>query len=130
MSAKLRETQKSDSAAAALGKLQRLSRNFQYLHTECGLIRTALNGLASDLAEPQNLLKQALADAAALNFTVHEDGSVSYPATEVADLTGAKKEAPAARSRAAPASRWNRRPRRAGAVAALPWLLGLQATEP
>ncbi|MEU3908956.1 alpha/beta hydrolase [Streptomyces goshikiensis] len=94
MSAKLRETQKSESAAAALGKLQRLSRNFQYLHTECGLIRTVLNGLAGDLAEPQNQLKQALADAAALNFTVHEDGSVSYPATEVEDLTGAKKQAP------------------------------------
>ncbi|MEV7280988.1 alpha/beta hydrolase [Streptomyces sp. NPDC093111] len=94
MSAKLRETQKSESADAALGRLQRLSRNFQYLHTECGLVRTALNGLASDLAEPQNRLKQALADAAALNFTVHEDGSVSYPATEVQDLTGAKKQAP------------------------------------
>ncbi|MEU4732363.1 alpha/beta hydrolase [Streptomyces sp. NPDC023588] len=94
MSAKLRETQQSESAQAALGRLQRLSRNFQYLHTECGLVRTVLNGLAADLAEPKNQLKQALADAAALNFTVHEDGSVSYPATEVADLTGAKKQAP------------------------------------
>lgn len=94
MSAKLRETQDSASADAALGRLQRLSRNFQYLHTECGLVRTTLNGLAGDLAEPQNQLKQALADAAALNFTVHEDGSVSYPPTEVEDLTGAKKEAP------------------------------------
>ncbi|WP_046775747.1 alpha/beta hydrolase [Streptomyces yangpuensis] len=94
MSAKLRETQQSESAEAALGRLQRLSRNFQYLHSECGLVRTALNGLASDLAEPQNQLKQALADAAALNFTVHDDGSVSYPAAEVEDLTGAKKEAP------------------------------------
>ncbi|MGW7453947.1 alpha/beta hydrolase [Streptomyces sp. NPDC054787] len=94
MSAKLRETQQSESAEAALGRIQRLSRNFQYLHTECGLVRTVLNGLAADLAEPKNQLKQALADAAALNFTVHEDGSVSYPATEVADLTGAKKQAP------------------------------------
>ncbi|MFF7443383.1 hypothetical protein ACFZAQ_35520, partial [Streptomyces sp. NPDC008122] len=94
MSAKLRETQESESAEAALGRLQRLSRNFQYLHSECGLVRTALNGLAADLAEPQNHLKQALADAAALNFTVHEDGSVSYPAAEVEDLTGTKKEAP------------------------------------
>ncbi|MFJ3979488.1 alpha/beta hydrolase [Streptomyces sp. NPDC090021] len=94
MSAKLRETQESESAEAALGRLQRLSRNFQYLHSECGLVRTALNGLASDLVEPQTQLKQALADAAALNFTVHDDGSVSYPAAEVEDLTGAKKEAP------------------------------------
>lgn len=94
MSTKLRDTQESESAAAALGRLQRLSRNFQYLHGECGLVRTALNGLAADLAEPQTQLKQALADAAAHNLTVHEDGSVSYPAAEVADLTGAKKEAP------------------------------------
>ncbi|MBD3546614.1 alpha/beta hydrolase [Streptomyces sp. JV180] len=93
MSAKLRETQESESAEAALRGLRRLSRNFQYLQTECGLVRTALNGLAGDLAEPQSQLKQALDDAAALNFTVREDGSVSYPATEVADMTGAKREA-------------------------------------
>ncbi|MEU3686861.1 alpha/beta hydrolase [Streptomyces narbonensis] len=94
MSAKLRETQESESAEAALGRLQRLSRNFHYLHSECGLVRTALNGLAADLAEPQNQLKQALAEAAALKFTVNADGSVTFPATEVADLTGATKEAP------------------------------------
>ncbi|MFD5324181.1 alpha/beta hydrolase [Streptomyces sp. NPDC127092] len=94
MSAKLRETQESESAAAAVGRLQRLSRNVQYLHSECGLVRTTLNGLAGDLAEPQTQLKQALADAAALNLTVHADGSVSYPAAEVEDLAGAKKEAP------------------------------------
>lgn len=98
MSAKLRETQESDSAEAALGRLRRLSRNFQYLQTECGLVRTALNGLAGDLAEPQNQLKRALADAAALNFTVHEDGSVSYPAVEVEDATGTKQEAPGGKS--------------------------------
>ncbi|EHM29267.1 MULTISPECIES: alpha/beta hydrolase [Streptomyces] len=94
MSAKLRETQESDSAEAALGRLRRLSRNFQYVQTECGLVRTALNGLAGDLVDPQNQLKQALEDAASLNFTVHEDGSVSYPAVKVDDLTGAKQEAP------------------------------------
>ncbi|NUK10761.1 hypothetical protein HRW23_01170 [Streptomyces lunaelactis] len=94
MSAKLRETQESESAEAALGRLKRLSRNYQYLHTECGLVRTALNGLASDLAEPQRQLKQTLEDAAGENFTVHEDGSISYPAAEVQDLTGAKKEVP------------------------------------
>lgn len=94
MSAKLRETQESDSAEAALGRLRRLSRNFQYVQTECGLVRTALNGLAGDLVGPQNQLRQALEDAASLNFTVHEDGSVSYPAVKVDDLTGAKQEAP------------------------------------
>ncbi|MDT0489921.1 alpha/beta hydrolase [Streptomyces griseus] len=99
MSAKLRETQESDAAEAALGRLRRLSRNFQYVHTECGLVRTALNGLAGDLAEPQNQLRRALADAAALNFTVHADGSVSYPAVEVEDVTGAKQETPGSRAR-------------------------------
>ncbi|WP_030584478.1 alpha/beta hydrolase [Streptomyces anulatus] len=93
MSAKLRETEESDTAEAALGRLRRLSRNFQYVHTECGLVRTALNGLAGDLADPQRQLKQALEDAASLNFTVHEDGSVSYPAAEVEDATGAKRDA-------------------------------------
>ncbi|WP_274031987.1 alpha/beta hydrolase [Streptomyces sp. MMBL 11-1] len=99
MSAKLRATQESGSAEAALGRIRRLSRNFQYVQTECGLVRTALNGLAGDLSDPQRQLKQALEDAAALNFTVHEDGSVSYPAVKVDDLTGAKKEAPGGSSR-------------------------------
>ncbi|MER6020913.1 alpha/beta hydrolase [Streptomyces anulatus] len=94
MSAKLRETQESDSAEAALSRLRRLSRNFQYVQTECGLVRTALNGLAGDLADPQRQLKHALEDAASLGFTVHDDGSVSYPAVKVDDLTGAKPEAP------------------------------------
>lgn len=40
-------------------------------------------------------MKQALEDAASLNFTVHEDGSVSYPAAEVQDVTGAKQDASA-----------------------------------
>ncbi|MFJ9621094.1 alpha/beta hydrolase [Streptomyces sp. NPDC101181] len=99
MSAKLRETEESDTAEVAVRRLRRLSRNFQYVHTECGLVRTALNGLAGDLAEPQGRLKQALADAAALNFTVHEDGSVSYPAAEVEDLAGQKQDAPGGRAR-------------------------------
>ncbi|MFF9475345.1 alpha/beta hydrolase [Streptomyces roseolus] len=94
MSAKLRETQESESAEAALGRLKRLSRNFQYLHSECGLVRTTLNGLAVDLAEPQTQLKNALADASAQGLTVHEDGSVSYPAAEVTDLAGTAKQAP------------------------------------
>ncbi len=94
MSAKLRETQESQSAEAALGRLKRLSRNFHYLHSECGLVRTTLNGLAADLAEPQTQLKNALADASAQGLTVHEDGSVSYPAAEVTDLAGTAKQAP------------------------------------
>ncbi|MBT2524067.1 hypothetical protein J7E91_01135 [Streptomyces sp. ISL-99] len=93
MTAKLRETQKSDSAEAALKRLERLSRNFQYVHTEAGLIRTALNGLASELAGPQEQLARALEDAESLKFTVHSDGSVSYPAAVGETLLG-KKEQP------------------------------------
>ncbi|WP_251060251.1 alpha/beta hydrolase [Streptomyces sp. ISL-100] len=92
MTAKLRETQKSDAAEAALKRLERLSRNFQYVHTEAGLIRTALNGLASELAGPQQQLRQALEDARNLKFTVHEDGSVSYPAAAGETLLGKKEE--------------------------------------
>ncbi|MGA5557776.1 alpha/beta hydrolase [Streptomyces lavendulocolor] len=88
MTARLRETQDSRSAAAALARLQRLSRNYQYLHTECGLIRTTLNALAADLAVPQRQLRQALDEAAELRFTVHEDGSVSFPAATAATLAG------------------------------------------
>ncbi|MFJ7208509.1 alpha/beta hydrolase [Streptomyces sp. NPDC098789] len=79
--AKIRGTQTGMAASGAIVNLEGLSRNYQYLHTECGLIRTALNGLAAELAAPQRKLKQALEDAAGLKFTVHPDGSVEYPAT-------------------------------------------------
>lgn len=94
MTKQLRETQESESAEKALERLRRLSRNFQYVHSECGLVRTALNGLAADLAEPQRLLKDALADAASMNLTVNEDGSVGYPAAEVENIAGDKRQVP------------------------------------
>lgn len=81
MRARIHETQKSRTAEGAVGDLGRLSRNYQYLHTECGLIRTALDGLATELAAPQKKLKQALEDAENLKFTVQPDGSVKYPTT-------------------------------------------------
>ncbi|MFV0129386.1 alpha/beta hydrolase [Streptomyces sp. HMX112] len=93
MLANLRATQKGDTADTATKSLEQLSRNYQYLHTECGLIRTALNGLATELAGPQKKLKQALEDAENLKFTVHADGSVEYPAsaaTPVPYAPGAK----------------------------------------
>ncbi|MCX4691288.1 alpha/beta hydrolase [Streptomyces sp. NBC_01408] len=80
MLAKLRDTQTAQTADAALGDLSRLARNFQYIHAECGLVRTALNGFAAEVATPQSLLKAALEDAEGYGFTVHQDGSVSYPA--------------------------------------------------
>ncbi|MFI9587115.1 alpha/beta hydrolase [Streptomyces sp. NPDC052236] len=78
MLGKLRETQKGQTADAAIGDLTRLSRNYQYIHTECGLIRTALNGLAAEMAGPQGKLKRTLADVPK-TFTVKPDGSVTYP---------------------------------------------------
>ncbi|MFF3605106.1 alpha/beta hydrolase [Streptomyces sp. NPDC002463] len=79
MFAKIHDTQKGEAASKAGGDVQQLSRNYQYLHTECGLIRTALNGLAAELAAPQKKLKQALEDAENLKFTVNADGTVTYP---------------------------------------------------
>ncbi|MFF1464522.1 alpha/beta hydrolase [Streptomyces sp. NPDC058330] len=76
----LRETQQGAAAESAAARLRRLNRNFQYVHTECGLIRTTLNSLAHEMKAQQRALMLALEDAAALKFTVHADGSVSYPA--------------------------------------------------
>ncbi|ROQ81620.1 alpha/beta hydrolase family protein [Streptomyces sp. CEV 2-1] len=75
----LRETQQGAAADAAVGRLQRLGRNLQYVYTECGLVRTALNSLAHEMRAQQRVLRDALDDAEALRFTVHADGSVTYP---------------------------------------------------
>ncbi|MFE7127743.1 alpha/beta hydrolase [Streptomyces sp. NPDC057617] len=75
----LETTQEGEAADAAVARLAELSRNFQYAYTECGLVRTTLNSLAQELRAPQRRLRAALDDAAGLKFTVHADGSVSYP---------------------------------------------------
>ncbi|MEE1737320.1 alpha/beta hydrolase [Streptomyces sp. BE147] len=75
----LRETQQGEAAEAAVLRLRRLALNFQYVYTECGLLRTALNSLAHEMKAQQQALQDALDDAAALKFTVHADGSVTYP---------------------------------------------------
>ncbi|MFB7311378.1 alpha/beta hydrolase [Streptomyces sp. NPDC056192] len=72
-------TQQGEAADAAVARLRQLSRNFQYVYTECGLLRTALNSLAHEMRAQQWALQGALADADALKFTVHLDGSVTYP---------------------------------------------------
>ncbi|MFD7429544.1 alpha/beta hydrolase [Streptomyces sp. NPDC059818] len=76
----LRETQQGAAADAAVGRLRQLGRNLQYVYTECGLVRTALNSLAHEMRAQQRVLRDALDDAEALRFTVHADGSVTYPA--------------------------------------------------
>ncbi|MGW5776032.1 alpha/beta hydrolase [Streptomyces sp. NPDC003863] len=77
---KLTDVTKGMATTSAALRLGRLSRNYQYIHTECGLLQVSLSGLAEELAVPQRNLLDALADAQALGFTVHPDGSVSYPA--------------------------------------------------
>ncbi|WP_326827635.1 alpha/beta hydrolase [Streptomyces sp. NBC_01751] len=75
----LRGTQQGEAADAAVTRLRQLSRNFQYVYTECGLLRTALNSLAHEMRVQQRSLQEALGDADALKLTVHADGSVTYP---------------------------------------------------
>ncbi|MEU8101991.1 alpha/beta hydrolase [Streptomyces rubiginosohelvolus] len=76
----LRDTQRGEAPDAAVRRLRRLGMNFQYIYTECGLLRTTLNSLAHEIKAQQRVLQGALDDAAALRFTVHADGSVTYPA--------------------------------------------------
>ncbi|MGW1468248.1 alpha/beta hydrolase [Streptomyces sp. NPDC002308] len=78
----LRETQEGEAVEAALTRLRGLARNFQYVHTETGLVRTALNSLAHEVRAHQRSVREALEDAERLKFTVHADGSVSYPEKE------------------------------------------------
>ncbi|MFJ6698577.1 alpha/beta hydrolase [Streptomyces sp. NPDC091272] len=80
MTAGLAATQEGKAADAAIVRLKDLNRNFAYIHTECGLIRTTLNSLSYELRTPQRNLKDALEEAGTLGFTVNPDGSVSYPA--------------------------------------------------
>ncbi|MGW3802829.1 alpha/beta hydrolase [Streptomyces clavifer] len=76
----LRDTQQGDAATAAVARLRQLSRNLQYVYTECGLLRTTLNSLAHELKAQQRVLADALDDAVTLKFTVRADGAVTYPA--------------------------------------------------
>ncbi|MFD7529143.1 alpha/beta hydrolase [Streptomyces sp. NPDC059849] len=68
------------AARAALRELAGLSKNFQYVQTECGLASTALNGFAFDMAVARRKLIAAVEDARANRCTVNADGSVSFPA--------------------------------------------------
>ncbi|MEU4798529.1 alpha/beta hydrolase [Streptomyces sp. NPDC023327] len=90
MSGALSKTQESESAQAAVRRLKRLERNFHYVQTESGLIRSTLHGLAQELGAPQRQLKDALDDAAALSYTVNADGSIDYPAGGESPVTGQK----------------------------------------
>lgn len=76
----LGDTQEGLATTATLARLGRLVQNFQYIHVECGLIQASLSGLAQELVAPKKRLLEALVEAEARSFKVHDDGSVSYPA--------------------------------------------------
>ncbi|MFI0009991.1 alpha/beta hydrolase [Streptomyces globisporus] len=76
----LRSEVKGDAAGAAHEQLKKLSKNFHYVQTECGLVSTALNGFAFDVAAAKRKLEAAMEDARADGCTVNANGSVSYPA--------------------------------------------------
>ncbi|APS23800.1 hypothetical protein TK78_22345 [Streptomyces sp. Tue 6075] len=76
----LRSEVKGDAAGAAHEQLKKLASNFHYVQTECGLVRTALNGFAFDIAAAKRKLEAAMEDARADGCTVNANGSVSYPA--------------------------------------------------
>ncbi|WP_405821155.1 alpha/beta hydrolase [Streptomyces sp. NBC_00838] len=86
----LTATQEGEAARAAVGRLRALGKNFQYIYTECGLVRTTLNSLAQDLRGSQRRLRDALDEAAGLRLTVRTDGSVSYPEAGEDPLTKEK----------------------------------------
>ncbi|MFJ4883725.1 alpha/beta hydrolase [Streptomyces sp. NPDC088731] len=88
MSGRLARTQDSESARAAVKRLKRLSENYHYIHTETGLVRGALDGLASELGPPQRRLREALDEAASLGYTVNDNGSIDYPPGGKNELTG------------------------------------------
>lgn len=80
ISVELRNQLEGEAAKAAVEELKSLSKNFHYTQTECGLVSTALNGFAFDIAVAKRKLEAAMEDARADGCTVNANGSVSYPA--------------------------------------------------
>ncbi len=75
----MRNTLEGATAKAAIKQLSLLTENFHYVQVECGLIGTALEGFAYDLAAAKRKLDAAVEAAQAEKFTVNSDGTVSYP---------------------------------------------------
>ncbi|MFD0419429.1 alpha/beta hydrolase [Streptomyces sp. NPDC127108] len=90
MSGSLSKTQEGESAKSAVKRLKRLSKNFHYIHTETGLIRGAVDGLATELESPRRRLRSALDEAASHGYKVNTDGTIDYPAGGENGITGAK----------------------------------------
>ncbi|MEV4880207.1 alpha/beta hydrolase [Streptomyces cyaneofuscatus] len=90
ITAGIRRRLKGESADASLKELGHLAKNFHYMQTECGLVSTALNGFAFDMALAKRKLDTALEDAQANSCTVNANGSVNFPPGQ---KPGAEKEA-------------------------------------
>ncbi|MEW1610499.1 MULTISPECIES: alpha/beta hydrolase [unclassified Streptomyces] len=80
ISAGIRNKLEGEAATNAQQALKDLSQNFHYTQTECGLVSTALNAFAFDMAVVKRKMEAAIDDAGADGCTVNPDGSVSYPA--------------------------------------------------
>ncbi|MFJ9109198.1 alpha/beta hydrolase [Streptomyces sp. NPDC102283] len=80
ISVELRNQLEGEAAKAAVEELKSLSKNFHYTQTECGLVSTALNGFAFDIAVAKRKLEAAMEDARAGGCTVNANGSISFPA--------------------------------------------------
>ncbi|MEV4917800.1 alpha/beta hydrolase [Streptomyces tirandamycinicus] len=76
----IRNRLRGEAAGAALQQLRELSKNLHYVQVECGIVSTALNGFAFDMAVAKRKLEAAIEDARAGNCMVNANGSVSYPA--------------------------------------------------
>jgi uncharacterized protein YukE len=76
----MRKTLQGDAAEASQRQLRSLAKNFHYIQTECGVVSTALNGFAYDMAAAKRKLDAAIGDAQADGCTVNKDGSVTFPA--------------------------------------------------
>lgn len=90
MAGALSKTQDSESAQSAVRRLKRLEHNYHYIQTECGLVRSTVNGLSQELSAPRRRLREALDDAAQLSYVVNMDGSIDYPAGGESPITGEK----------------------------------------
>ena len=80
ISVAMRNANQGEAANAALKQLQELAQNFHYTQAECGLVGAALDGFAYDMEAAKKKLDVAVENAQAEKFTVHADGSISYPA--------------------------------------------------
>ncbi|WP_059005772.1 alpha/beta hydrolase [Streptomyces specialis] len=72
------------TAGSAQDRLRLLADNFRYTRARCGMIESALTGLAGELADARASLRTALDEAVALGYEVADDGRLSHPAPAAA----------------------------------------------